>query len=276
MSHLNNNIEGVGVGLRSKHFSALLEQRPNVPWVEVLTDNYLYTQGILLEKLQSIRRYYPMVLHGVGLSIGSTDAIDFAYLKEVKRLQDTLQATWISDHLCWTHHNNIYAHELLPLPFTAETIEHVVTRIKTVQDFLQQKILIENVSSYLRYQADTLFEAEFLAEIAERADCHILLDVNNIYVNSHNHGFDPQHYFSYLDSARIKQIHLGGYLSQPDLLIDTHGTPVQPPVWKLYQFALKKLGTIATNIEWDNDIPDWSTLAEQMALAQQAQMMEPA
>lgn len=262
--------------MRSKHFAAFIERQPNVPWVEVLTDNYLYTQGVLLEKLQSIRRYYPMVLHGVGLSIGSTDAVDFAYLKEVKRLQDILQATWISDHLCWTHHNNIYAHELLPLPFTTETIEHVVTRIKTVQDFLQQKILIENVSSYLRYQADTLFEAEFLAEIAERADCHILLDVNNIYVNSQNHDFDPQRYFSYVDPARIKQIHLGGYLTQPDLLIDTHGTPVQPPVWKLYEFALKKLGTIPTNIEWDNDIPDWATLAEQMMLAQQAQMMEPA
>lgn len=260
-------ISGIGVGLRSKHFSAFLEQQPDISWLEILADNYLQSHGILLEKLQSIRQHYPMVMHGVGLSLVSTDALDMHYLNELKHLSHTLNTAWISDHLCWTHHQGIYSHELLPIPFTHECLQHTVARIKKVQDHLQQQILIENTSSYLQFSTDEMFEAEFLAEVAEQADCFILLDVNNVYVNSQNHGFDPLHYFNCLDGQRIKQIHLGGYTEQAATLVDTHGEAIHAPVWPLYETALNQYGALPTNIEWDNNVPEWPVLLQQSNLA---------
>lgn len=262
-----NNINGVGVGLRSKHFSTFIEERPDVPWLEVLADNFLNTQGILLEKLTTIAEHYPMVLHSVNLSISGTDPLDKNYLNELKRLQQMTDAQWISDHLCFSSHQTVHSHELLPLPFTQEVITHIVNRIKQVQDFLQQQILIENISSYLRFKIDKLFEAEFLSKIAEQADCFILLDVNNVYVNSQHHNFNAEKYFEYLDPKRIKQIHLGGYTEHNDLLIDTHGEAVHEPVWRLYDLALQTFGAIPTCIEWDAAVPPWQELYQQTLLA---------
>lgn len=253
-------ITGVGIGLRSRHFDTLIKSQPNVPWLEILSDNYLNSQGILIEKLQTIAKHYPMVMHGVNLSIAGTDEINYNYLDELLRLQTITQAQWISDHLCWTYCKNFYSHELLPLPFNQQTLQHCVERIQRVQDYLQQQIVLENVSSYIQFQADTLFEAEFLATMVDKADCFMLLDVNNIYVNSQNHNFDAITYLSYLDPKRIKQIHLAGYTEQQKILVDTHGEKIHQPVWGLYTTALKKIGAIATNIEWDNNIPTWDKL----------------
>jgi uncharacterized protein (UPF0276 family) len=257
-------ISGAGAGLRSKHFSHFIEHTPNVSWLELLADNYLDSHGILLEKLQTIRGNYPMVLHGVNLSVGGTDPINQHYLAEIKRLIDTLNITWFSDHLCWSSHNYIYYQDLFPLPFTQQTVTHVVERIKAVQDYLQQRILIENISSYLEFASNSLFEAECLAMIAEQADCYILLDVNNIYVNSQNHHFDATVFLDYLDAKRIKQIHLGGYTQQQSTLVDTHGEAVHDPVWLLYQTTLQRFGNIPTNIEWDNNVPDWPEMQQQI------------
>ncbi len=256
-------IQGVGVGLRSKHFATFIEHQPNVPWLEVLADNYLHSQGILLEKLQTISKHYPTVIHGVSLSIAGTDPLDRDYLTQLTHLQQATNAVWISDHLCWCYHQGHYSHDLLPFPFTHKNLQHVVARIKKVQDILQQQILIENISSYLECKTNQLFEAEFLAQVAELADCAILLDVNNVYVNSQNHGFNASDYFEYLDVTRIKQIHLGGYTQQDSTLIDTHGEAIHDPVWLLYELALKKFGAVATAIEWDNHVPDWPTLFQQ-------------
>lgn len=257
-------IAGAGAGLRSKHFSNFINDTPQVAWLELLADNYLDSHGILLEKLQTIRQNYPMVLHGVNLSIGGTDPLNTTYLSEIKHLSTLLNTPWFSDHLCWASHQHIYYQDLLPLPFTKETIAHIVERVKHVQDYLQLPLLLENISTYLEFSANTMCEAEFITTIAEKADCYILLDVNNIYVNSQNHNYDPDSFLQYLDAKRIKQIHLGGYTAQAAALVDTHGEAVHEPVWQLYRKVLQRFGAIATNIEWDNNVPDWQTMQQQV------------
>lgn len=261
---------GFGLGLRPDHYESILEQRPKLDWFEILTENYLVPGGKPLYYLERIRKDYPIVMHGVSLSLGSCDPLDMTYLKEVKNLIQRVAPIWVSDHLCWTGVNQLNMHDLLPLPYTEETINHVVTRIKQVQDYLGRQILIENVSSYLTYQHSAMYEWEFLREIAERADCLILLDVNNIYVSAFNHAFDPADYLQAISIERVQQIHLAGHTHHGDYIIDTHDAPVIQPVWDLYAATLKRFGAVSTMIERDDNIPP---LAELLAEVEQARLI---
>ncbi|MGB6977257.1 MAG: DUF692 family multinuclear iron-containing protein [Gammaproteobacteria bacterium] len=261
-------IQGVGIGLRVVHIPYILEHQPDVPWLEVLTDNYLNEGGIALHQLHRVRVDYPMVLHGVGLSLGATDPLNWDYLKNLKQLMQQLEPAWISDHLCWVSAQQQYFHELLPLPYTEEALQLLVQRIRRVQDYLGQQILVENVSSYLSYQHSTLTEWEFLNQVAEQADCFILLDINNIYVSATNLDFDANTYLSQINPQRVRQFHLAGYQSQLNYLLDAHSAPVHTPVWQLYEKALTHFGAIPTLIEWDTNIPEFAQLQAEAAKAQ--------
>ena len=251
-----------GVGLRSCHYEHIAAETPDIPWFEALSDNYLCEGGPSLAHLESIRTSYPVTLHGVGMSLGSTDPLDRNYLRKLKSLIKRINPVLVSDHLCWTSFRDQYFHELLPLPYTEEAIRHVSNRIKDVQDYLGHRIMIENVSSYLSFNHSVLTEWEFLQAIAEEADCHILLDINNIYVSANNHGFNPEDYLSGLTANRIAQFHLAGHENHQTYLLDTHSATVCPPVWQLFDKALEKFGPVPTIIEWDNQIPDFSTLQQ--------------
>jgi hypothetical protein len=232
---------GFGLGLRTDHYETILADKPPVDWFEVITENYLVPGGMPLYYLDRIRADYPMVMHGVSLSIGGTDALNFDYLRQVKVLAERIEAAWISDHLCWTGVNGVNLHDLLPLPYTEETVQHVVNRVKTVQDFLGRKILLENASSYITYSHSEMSEWEFLGAVVERADCLILLDINNIYVSAHNHGFDPLVYLDNVPANRVQQFHIAGHLNLNNIIIDSHGDSVIDPVWALYEAALRRL-----------------------------------
>ncbi|MES2217532.1 MAG: DUF692 domain-containing protein [Pseudomonadota bacterium] len=246
---------GFGLGLRPDHYEVILAERPNLDWLEIITENYLVSGGKPLYYLDRIREHYPMVMHGVSLSIGSSDPIDLKYLHSVRELAQRVEPAWISDHLCWTGVNGINMHDLLPLPYTPETIKHVVSHIQQVQEFLGRRILIENVSSYLTYEQSAMSEWEFLTEIARAADCYILLDVNNIYVSAFNHGFDPLDYLRGIPKDRVVQIHLAGHSNHGDYIIDTHDAPVIQPVWDLFALTLQHFGAVSTMIERDDNIP---------------------
>ncbi len=246
---------GFGLGLRPDHYEAILETRPRVDWFEALSENYMAGGGKPLHYLDRIRERYPLVMHGVSLSIGSTDPLDRAYLAELKTLAERIEPAWISDHLCWTGVDGRNLHDLLPLPYTEEAVRHVAGRLRDVQDFLGRRVLLENVSSYLSYTHSTLTEWGFLSAIAEEADSLILLDVNNIYVSSRNHGFDPLAYLSGVPVERVWQIHLAGHSRNGGLLIDTHDHPVPDPVWELYAEAVRRFGAVSTMIERDDNIP---------------------
>lgn len=271
----SSNIQGVGLGLRACHYPYLLEHLPPIPWFEALTENYMVSGGMVLERLTQIRAHYPIVFHGVGLSIGSTTPLSKTYLSQLKHLIDRFEPTYVSDHLCWTSLNNQHLHELLPLPYTEEAINHVAERIRQVQDFLGQQLLMENVSSYLTYTDSTMSEWEFLNTVAEQADCFILLDINNIYVSGYNHGFDPYQYLSSINKHRIKQYHLAGFLDCGTHLVDTHGAHITEPVWQLYETALEHIGDLPVCIEWDNDIPECAVLLQEMAKVKNAQKQSP-
>lgn len=251
---------GFGLGLRPAHYEAILTENPPVDWFEIITENYLIPGGKPLYYLDAIRERYPIVMHGVSLSIGSHDPLDKSYLQEVKRLCERVNPRWISDHLCWTGVDGKNAHDLLPLPYTMDTVHHVVDRIKQVQDTLNQRILIENVSSYLTYHESSLTEWECIKEICERADCLVLLDVNNVYVSAINHEFDPMEYIKAIPAERIYQIHLAGHTNMGDYLIDTHDHDIIAPVWALYEKTLKHTGLISTMIERDDNIPPLAEL----------------
>ncbi len=260
MSPSYRPIQGVGLGLRNCHYQTIISEQPDVPWFEVLIDNYMVNGGLALDRLEKIRESYPLVFHGVGLSIGSTDPLNFDYLKSLKQLIERFQPAWISEHLSWVSVGNNYLHDLMPLPFTQETITHLVSRIKNVQDYLDTPLLLENVSSYFSYQTTTLNEWDFLNEVASQSGCTLLLDLNNIYVNSINHGFDSQYYLHKILTKYVKQFHLAGYSQQEHHLLDSHGEMVHDPVWQLYQQALAYFGDIPASIEWDNQIPAWEVL----------------
>jgi uncharacterized protein (UPF0276 family) len=255
---------GFGLGLRVPHFEHVLQNRPPVDWFEVLSENYMVAGGKPRYYLNRIREHYPVVMHGVSLSIGSTDPLDGDYLRKLKTLANEVQPEWISDHLCWTTCHNINSHDLLPLPYNEETLKHVAGRIRQVQDFLGRRILIENVSSYLTYRASEMTEWEFLAAVAEQADCLILLDINNIYVSACNHGFAPETYLEHMDASRIQQFHMAGHTRQGDFLIDTHDQPIPDPVWTLYTRALTQFGPITTMIERDDNIPPFDELLAEL------------
>lgn len=256
-------LTGVGVGLRSCHYDYILRNKPKVPWFEVLTDNYLVAGGPQLAFLDAIRADYPVAMHGVGMSLGSTDPINWDYFKKLKNLMKRLNPSFISDHLCWISIEGTYLHDLLPLPYNDEAIDHVVQRIKQIQDFLETHILIENVSSYLEYNLSTMPEWQFVNAIAEFADCYILLDVNNVYVSATNHHYDPSEYIQNINASRVKQYHLAGYANKEKYLFDTHSEKVQPPVWALYQKTLRKVGIKPTLIEWDGEIPKFTALMDE-------------
>ena len=241
--------------------------RPAVDWFEVISENYLVDGGKPLHFLDRIREHYPMVMHGVSLSIGSSDPLDLDYLAGLKRLAGRIQPEWISDHLCWTGIDGRNLHDLLPLPYTEEAIAHVAGRVSRVQDYLGRRILLENVSSYVTYTDSRVPEWEFLTAVAERADCWILLDVNNVHVSAHNHGFDALDYLGGVPSERVRQIHLAGHSHNGSLLIDTHDHPVPDPVWELYVEAIARLGPVSTMIERDDDIPPLAVLLDELARA---------
>ncbi len=262
---------GHGVGLRREHFDRVLSDRTGVDWFEVISENYLVKGGRPLQILERVRRDYPLVLHGVSLSIGSADPLDRGYLDRLRDLAARIEPAWVSDHLCWTSIGGHNSHDLLPLPYTEETLDHVVSRLVAVQDHLGRRIALENASTYLRFAGSSIPEWEFLGEVAHRADCGILLDVNNVYVSAVNHGFDPEKYLAAVPAERVWEIHLAGHTDRGSHLLDTHSTHVCDEVWELYRFASRRIGAVASLVEWDEDIPDWDTLEAESARARDAQ-----
>ena len=252
---------GFGVGLRRPHYVQVLDDHPRMDWFEVTTENFMVDGGRPLEVLEGVRSQYPIVMHGVSLSIGSADPLNYAYLRQLAKLARRFEPAWVSDHLCWTGVGGRNLHDLLPLPYTEETVRHVTQRIKQVQDFLERPILIENISSYLEFRSPELAEWEFLSAVAEKADCGILLDVNNIFVNAFNHRFDPVRYIDSVPAERVIQIHLAGHTDYGHYLLDTHDYPIRKEVWALYEYAMRRFGTVATLIEWDDNIPEFEILA---------------
>lgn len=253
---------GFGVGLRRDHYVHILENHPKVDWFEILSENFMVAGGRALEVLDGVRARYPVVMHGVSMSLGSTDPIRRDYLRELKTLAQRIEPAWISDHLCWTGVGGRNLHDLLPLPYTPEVVRHVAARIREVQDFLERPILIENVSSYMAFKDSTMTEWEFLAEIAERADCGILLDINNIFVSAFNHRFDARAYTDAIPAARVIQFHLAGHSDHGTYLLDTHDHPVRDEVWYLYAHAVRRFGAVSALIEWDDNIPEFEVLME--------------
>ncbi|HEB91174.1 MAG TPA: DUF692 domain-containing protein [Deltaproteobacteria bacterium] len=258
---------GVGVGLRTVHYEDVLGRDPSggpgVDWFELLSENYMVPGGRPLRIVDEIRERVPVALHGVSLNIGSTDPLSPGYLDELDRLVRRARPAWISDHLCWTGVGGTNLHDLLPLPYVDDVIDHVAGRVRRVQDRLGRRIALENVSSYMSFTVDSMSEWEFLTTIAEEADCGILLDVNNVFVSAHNHGFDPMKYIDSIPPERVFQIHLAGHSSSGDMLIDTHDHPVTDAVWGLYERAIERIGPVSTLIEWDDRIPTWPRLVEE-------------
>jgi uncharacterized protein (UPF0276 family) len=258
---------GFGLGLRTEHYNDILASKPHIDWFEALSENYMIPGGKPLDYLDKIRADYPVVMHGVSLSIGSTADVDYNYLRDLKKLADRIQPAWISDHLCWTGVHGQNMHDLLPLPYTEETAKHVAERVKIVQDYLGRQILLENVSSYASYIDSNMTEWEFITQIAEAADCLLLLDVNNIYVSSYNHQFDAKAFIDGVPANRIQQIHLAGHNNHGDYIIDTHDAPVIDPVWRLYEYAIARFGQVSTMIERDDKIPALDELVKELDIA---------
>jgi uncharacterized protein (UPF0276 family) len=252
-----------GIGLRAQHYTDVLETRPGIGWLEVHSENYFGAGGQPHYFLEQFRAHYPLSLHGVGLSLGSTDALDYAHLGKLKALIARYQPGLVSEHLCWGAVGGRHLNDLLPLPYTEEALRHVCERICRTQDFLGRQILVENVSSYIQFAQSTIPEWEFVAAVARATGCGILLDVNNIYVNAVNHRFDPLRYLEAIPVETVQEIHLAGFDSNGECLVDTHGKPVCDAVWALYREALERFGKIPTLIEWDTDIPELSVLLEE-------------
>ena len=256
---------GVGVGMRIPHYAELLEgpeeqAKASVDWLEIISENFMIGGGLPLHNLGRALDRYSLVQHGVSLSIGTTEALDYEYLRKLKALLQQTKSPWVSDHLCWTGAHGVNLHDLLPLPYTEEAVKHVAARAREVQDFLGVRLILENVSSYLTYTSSAMTEWEFLTAIAEEADVGLLLDVNNIYVSSFNHGFDPREFVDGVPHARVAQIHLAGHTNYGKYIIDTHSAPVIEPVWDLYRQAIERCGPVSTLVEWDDDIPPFAEL----------------
>ena len=262
MSHL-----GHGIGLRREHYGALVGDDECAPagidWLEVITENFLVPGGNPRRVLRKVRERWPVVMHGVSLSIGSTDPLDLAYLDSVRALAAELEPAWISDHVCWGAVDGRNAHDLLPLPYNEDSLAHVVSRVQSVQERLGRQLVLENVSSYVEFQSSDLGEAQFLSELATRADCRLLVDVNNIFVSAHNHGWDALAYLRALPRGRVAQYHLAGPSEHEGLWLDTHDHPVRDEVWALYKTALEVLGPHPTLVEWDARIPPLERVIEE-------------
>ncbi|HVX93445.1 MAG TPA: DUF692 domain-containing protein [Polyangia bacterium] len=258
---------GHGIGLRTEHYAEVLAAPPGgagpVDWFEVVSDNFMVPGGNPRRVLRAVRERWPVVLHGVSLSLGGTDPLDARYLDELAALAAEVEPAIVSDHLCWGGHGGRYAHDLLPLPFTEEALAHVAERVLRVQDRLKRRILVENVSSYVAFAHSTMTEPEFLTALAERADCGLLLDVNNVFVSAHNHGFDARAFIDALPAGRVGQFHLAGHSRLGELLLDTHDHPVRDEVWALYRHAVARFGAVPTLIEWDDKLPPLARLVEE-------------
>ncbi|AYC34692.1 DUF692 domain-containing protein [Pseudomonas cavernae] len=261
---------GYGLGLRSTYYNEILEQRPAVDWFEVVSENYLVEGGKALYYLDAIGEHYPLVMHGVSLSIGGPHPLDRDYLQQLKRLAERVQPEWISDHLCWSRGNAHQLHDLLPLPYSEESLQYVAARVRQVQEVIERPLVLENVSSYVRTANSDFSEWQFLAALSELSGCELLLDVNNVYVSARNHDFDPWTFISALPAARIRQLHLAGHSDYGSYLIDTHDQPVSDPVWRLYQRTLQHLGPVATLLERDDHFPP---LVELLAELDQARAL---
>jgi len=260
-----------GIGLRAPHYRSVLDMRPSIGWFEVHTENYFGAGGEPWHYFEQIRREYPVSLHGVGLSLGSTDPLDVAHLRRMQGVIDRVEPGLVSEHLCWSSAGGRHLNDLLPLPYTEEALVHVVARIERVQESLQRQILIENISSYLEYNDSTIAEGEFLAEVARRSGCGILLDVNNLYVTAANQAIDPMRYLQAIPAELVREVHLAGFTETPleggTMLIDTHNRPVAEAAWSLYRSAMARVGPVPTLIEWDADLPPLGVLLAEAATA---------
>lgn len=262
------SLQGFGLGLRPDHYRDFESQeRPRVDWLEVLTENYMVPGGRPLHHLDRIRRDFPMAMHGVSLSIGGTDPLDLAYLQELKALARRIEPAWVSDHLCWTGVDRHNAHDLLPLPYTEAALKHVASRVAQVQDVLGRRLVLENVSSYVAFAADEMSEAEFIVELLARSGCGLLLDVNNVYVSSVNHGFDARAFIDAMPADRVVQLHLAGHTDNGDHLVDTHDAPVCAEVWELYAYTVGRFGAVPAMIERDDHIPPLGELLAELDVA---------
>ncbi len=258
---------GIGIGLRTVHYAHILEHQPKIDWFEILSENYMQTAGRPRRIVEQIAERYPVAMHGVSMSIGSTDPLDFDYLTELKELRDRTRALWVSDHLCWTGVSGKNTHDLLPMPYTDEALKHVVARIRQVQDFLEAPLVLENPSTYVEFAGSTMKEPEFLAAVAEEADCGLLLDVNNIYVSAFNHGFNASDYFAAIPFDRVVQFHLAGHTNNGTHCIDTHIGPVVEPVWNLFRDASARANA-SILLEWDAEIPSFDEVHRDALRAQ--------
>lgn len=261
---------GFGLGLRPQHYQSILESTLPIDWLEIISEDYLVPGGNPLYFLDKIRERYPIVMHGVSMSIGGIDPINKDYLTKLKALADRIQPRWVSDHFCWTGAHGVNLHDLLPLPYTEEAIKHLVERISQVQDYLGRRILLENVSSYVSYAHSVMPEWEFISAVAEQADCLLLFDINNIYVSSFNHKFNPLDFIQGIPAHRVQQFHLAGHLNLGTHIVDTHDHPIIEEVWSLYATALKQFGAISTLIERDDNIPPLAELVDELNQARAA------
>lgn len=262
------SIAGVGIGLRSRHVNEIIATLPSIPWLELLADNHLTEGGLVLAQLDAIAEHYPLTLHCVGMSLASVDPLDKVYCQRIKALAKRVDAAWISEHLCFTSAMNIHSHDLLPIPYNQESLNHCAERILQIQDLLGEPLLIENVSSYMAFKNSEMTELDFIIELAKITECYLLVDVNNIYVNQVNQGLDGESYIDLLPVDRIKEIHLAGYQQYESYLLDAHNNPVSEPVWILYQRLMQRKSDIPTLIEWDNDIPPLQTLLNEAEKAE--------
>lgn len=258
---------GCGLGLRTTYYQEILETLPAVDWFEIISEDYMGDGGNPLYYLERVREHYPIVMHGVSLSIGSCDPLNQEYLVRLKKLIHYINPAWVSDHCCWTGFNKINTHDLLPIPFTEEALKHIASRIIQVQDFLGRKILIENTSSYINYTDSSLTEWDFLTVLTKMTDCLLLLDINNVYVNSVNHGFDPLVFIDAIPPQSVQQFHLAGHTNQGTHILDTHDAPIIDEVWKLFKYTLKKMGKVSTLIERDDRFPPFGELLEELQKA---------
>jgi uncharacterized protein (UPF0276 family) len=258
---------GFGLGLRPQHYSDILDGNPDVDWFEVISENYMVPGGQPLKMLDRIRARYPIVMHGVSLSIASTAPFDDRYLSDLKALAGRTEPKFVSDHLCWTGVHGVNLHDLLPIPYTREALDHVVSRIHYVQDYLKRPIAIENVSSYVQFTHTEMTEWDFLAEMTRRTGCWLLFDVNNVFVSAFNHDFDAYDFINGIPADRVVQFHLAGHEHAATHIIDTHDAMVPEPVWELYRAAVKRFGPVSTLIERDDNIPPLDDLVAELSTA---------
>jgi len=258
---LANNSLGVGVGLRARHVAEIIQTKPLLDWFELLADNHMAEGGWARQQAIVIAEHYPVTMHCVGMSIAGSDPLDFSYLKKIKTLANEVKPKLISDHLCWTAFKSQQSHDLLPFPFTEETLQYVANRISRIQDYLGARIAVENISSYLTYQNSSIEESQFINALVQKADCEIIFDLNNLYVNHFNNQQNTYEYIDSIDLQRVVEIHLAGFEDKDNYYLDAHNNTVHDDVWSLYQYLMNKRDDIPTLIEWDHDIPEFEVLS---------------